>query len=436
MLGYLAALGLLLTLAIAASAAEPFVADFTKAVPGGLPVVKPWRTIDLDLQYAGQWVVLEDVDADGEVEVVSARNVNVGDVHFTSAVVVHRLDGSVLWRWGGKDLGRNTLHHDVACQVQDWDGDGKPEVVVCANGELISLAGADGAVLRRCPLPKEATDCLVFANLTGGARPTDVLVKTRYGQIWAFDRNWRQLWTINNPGGYKTAHQPLPLDIDGDGRDEVMAGYSMLNPDGTVRWTVASETIKLSGGHLDCCRPLARGEKPEDWRLVLTACGANGLIITDGNGKTVWEVPGHHFESLDIGKVRSDVPGMQIVVDDGHHPTGRGPIYLYDEGGELLGTWLVPYARFHTILDWNGDGVCEVILPDPRLICDGTGRALARLDVPDQGNRLIRTGDFTGDGVCDIAITTPTRVFIFCNPSPLGAAEPTPLGSGLNATLY
>jgi hypothetical protein len=261
MLDALVGLGLLLLIAVSASAAEPFMYDFTKSIPTDIPTLKPWRTVPIDQTYGGDWVVLGDVNNDGEVEVVSARNVNVGDVHFTSAVVVERLDGSVLWHWGGKDLGRSGLHHDVACQIHDWDGDGKPEVVVCADGELISLAGADGSVLRRCPLPPEATDCLVFANLSGGDRPTDVLVKTRYTQIWAFNRDWKQLWTVKSPGGYKTSHQPYPIDIDGDGRDEVMAGFALLNPDGSVRWTVASDTIKLSNGHLDCIRPVVRGAK-------------------------------------------------------------------------------------------------------------------------------------------------------------------------------
>ena len=40
------------------------------------------------------------------------------------------------------------------------------------------------------------------------------------------------LWTVENPGGYRTAHQPFPLDIDGDGREEIMAGYALLDPDG------------------------------------------------------------------------------------------------------------------------------------------------------------------------------------------------------------
>ena len=41
-------------------------------------------------------------------------------------------------------------------------------------------------------------DCLVFADLSVQSRATDVLVKTRYRQIWAFDRERKQLRTVKN----------------------------------------------------------------------------------------------------------------------------------------------------------------------------------------------------------------------------------------------
>ncbi|MCU0874531.1 MAG: hypothetical protein MUE50_19520 [Pirellulaceae bacterium] len=197
-----------------------------------VPLVQPWRQFALDPEYSGAWVVAGDLDGDGAVETVSARNVDRNDVHYTSAAVAQRLDGSVLWRWGDPAVGRKKLHHDVACQIYDWDGDGCPEVVLCTEGFLVELDGATGRERRRFPLPKDASDCLVFANLSGGPRATDVLVKTRYTQIWAFHRDGRQLWTIEKPGGYLTAHQPVPIDLDGDGRDEIAAGYAMLNADG------------------------------------------------------------------------------------------------------------------------------------------------------------------------------------------------------------
>ena len=195
-------------------------------------------------------------------EIVSAENFNREDTHYTSAVAAHRLDGSVLWHWGNPDAGRKTWHHDVACQIHDWDGDGKNEVVVCDQRDIVELDGATGAEKRRIPIAEGATDCLVFCDLAGRGRPEEVLVKDRYHQIWAYDHDWNELWTVRDPGGYRTAHQPRPIDLDGDGKDEIMAGYALLNSDGTVRWVYRS-SVDLSKGHLDCCRVVRQGKTPK-----------------------------------------------------------------------------------------------------------------------------------------------------------------------------
>jgi len=182
------------------------------------PLIQPWKVVSLDREYGGHWVVAGDLDADGEVEIVSAENFNEKDVHYTSAVAAQKLDGTVLWRWGDPAIGRKVWHHDVACQIHDWDGDGKNDVVICTKGYLVELDGVTGKERRRLPIPDEATDCLVFCNLSGNDRPTDVLVKNRYHEIWAYSREGDLLWTVRNPGGYRTAHQPRPMDLDGDGR--------------------------------------------------------------------------------------------------------------------------------------------------------------------------------------------------------------------------
>ena len=215
--------------------------------------VQPWRTIQLDPLYRGAWIVAGDLDGDGQAEIVSARNHDQDDVHYTSSVVVHRLDGSVLWRWGQAEAGRNPLHHDVAAQVYDWDGDGTNEVIVAADGAVVEIDGKTGQEKRRLAIPANASDCLVFCNLCGGQRPTDVLVKTRYTQIWAFDREGKQLWTVDMPGGQRTAHQPRPIDIDGDGRDEIVAGYAVLNSDGSVRWALDDRDPALVSGKRPVC---------------------------------------------------------------------------------------------------------------------------------------------------------------------------------------
>ncbi|MFM8414302.1 MAG: hypothetical protein ACKOCX_06215 [Planctomycetota bacterium] len=406
-------------------------------------LVQPWRRVTLDREYGGAWVVAGDLDGDGAVEIVSARNVSRNDVHFTSSAVAQRLDGSVLWRWGNPTIGRRNLHHDVACQIYDWDGDGRNDVVLLTEGFLVELDGATGREKRRLPIPEGATDCLVFANLSGAPRPTDVLIKTRYTHIWALDQSGRRLWTVDHPGGYRTAHQPVPIDIDGDGRDEIVAGYAMLNADGSTRWVYRSDNIPLANGHCDCCRVLRAGTTPEQFRLAMTFCGANAIAVMDGNGRTIWEVTGEHFESVDIGRMRADSPDLQLAVDIDHQPWGSGKLWVLSEEGRVETKITVDYARHHALVDWTGDGVSEIVIAQPRTLYDGGGRPLATfaMDPRDDtlgGGRLVQTGDFTADGVPDVLLTTNamTEVLIYRNEHGRRPTPPAPLGTEVNFSLY
>ncbi len=399
------------------------------------PVIEPWRAVPLDTEYGGLWVVTGDIDNDGEVEIVSAQNVNVGDVHYTSAVVAQELDGTVKWRWGNPAAGRRNWHHDVACQIYDWDGDTWNEVILLTKGALVELDGASGRELRRIPVPDDATDCIVFCNVSGRLRPTDVIVKNRYEQMWVYNYGGTLLWTVKNPGGYRTAHQPRPYDLDGDGKDEIMAGYSMLNSDGSVRWTLTSTGVDLAKGHLDCCRAVTRGKTPSEWSFVMTYCGAGAMAYVDGTGRTIWEKTGLHFESLDVGRVVPDVPELQVLVDIDHVPQGESPVRLYDSNGRWLGQIVSGYCRHHALLDWTGDGCEEIILADARGVFDGTGKRIATLRCDGKGIAL-QKGDMDGDGVPDIGIVTDTGFFIFRNTGGVRPEKAPPLGCGVNYTLY
>ena len=426
--------------------ALPFVGSLPQAAAAEVtnpPAIQPWRRLMLDPEFSGAWVVAGDLDDDGQVEIVSARNVDQNDVHYTSAVVAQRLDGSVLWRWGDPKIGRKKLHHDVACQIYDWDGDGKNEVVLCGDGFVFELEGATGREKRRLPLPKDAGDCLVFANLSGNSRSTDVLVKTRSTQIWAYDRNWQPLWTVENPGGYRTAHQPVAVDLDGDGRDEIMAGFAMLNANGSTRWVFKSQKVDQSRGHCDSFRLVRSGRKPEDFRFVITMCGANGIALLEGNGRPLWEVGGEHFESVDVGRISADSEGRQMAVDIDHRPWGDGPVWVFDERGQIKTKIITDYSRHHGLLDWTGDGLDEIVVAQSRSLYDGHGRIVATLamdgkDDTEGEERLALTGDFTGDGVPDVLLTTRamTHVYIYKNERGKRPNPPAPLGTGVNFTLY
>ena len=191
-----------------------------------VPLITPWKIVVLDPEYAGQWMVAADVDADGEVEIVSAENVNEGDVHYTSTAVAQKLDGSVLWQWGDPDVGRKNWHHDVACQVHDWNGDGRNVVVLFTKGFIVELDGATGRELRRIPIAEDATDCLLFCNLSGGDNSTDILVDIDhrpYGKspIWVLDEEGGLLGQMVTD--YSRHH--CLLDWTGDGVDEILVAH-------------------------------------------------------------------------------------------------------------------------------------------------------------------------------------------------------------------
>ena len=401
----------------------------------GIPQIAPWKTVHIDPAYGGQWCVTGDLDGDGVPEIVSAKNKHGNGIHYTTSAVAHRLDGTVLWKWGNPNEGHAYNGYDVALQIYDWDGDGTQEVVLLTKGALVELDGASGKEKRRFPIPDRATDCLVFVNLSGGERAEEVIVKDRYRRLWAYDHDGNQLWGGEwKPGGFPTAHQPRPIDLDGDGKDEIMAGYAMLNSDGTVRWTYRSKVMDQSHGHLDCCRVMRRGKTPEEYRLILTCCGDDNIACVDGNGKILWERPGYHFESVQLGKIFPDLPGPHLLVDIAHQPRGKNPLWVMDSQGTLLGRVILASSRIHDLVDWTGDGLDEIIVSADRGIIDYRGQRIATFDTPSRGGALLM-GDMTGDGISDVTIITaePLAAHIFHNTH---GSTPGELGCGVNFTLY
>ena len=414
----------------------PFGVDVRGLPSNEPPMVNLWRKVLLDAEYGGKFVIAGDVDGDREVEIVAAKNVNVTDDHYTSAVSVQNLDGSILWRWGNPNIGRRNLHHDVACQIHDLDADGKPEVIVAADKEVVILEGATGKVKSRFPIPKHASDCVTFADLKGAGHRGEILVKTRYTQIWAYTADGKLLWTVKEPGGYRTAHQPYPVDLDGDGREEILAGYAALNPNGSVRWVFELDRSKRNGGHADCWRVIHLAKDPKDTRLVMTMCGGNALVMTDGAGGIIWKQTGRHYESVDAGEIRPDVPGKELVVDVDHLRVPEKPLCLFSQDGNLLGRYLTDYTRHHALLDWNADGIQEIGSALTRRLFDGNGNRVVTFAIPqDEEAYDIQGGDFTGDGNDDAFVITlrgeDVFAYIFTRKSPPPISERvTPTGSG------
>jgi hypothetical protein len=231
----------------------------------------------------------------------------------------------------------------------------------------------------------------------------------------------------------------VPIDIDGDGRDEIQAGFAMLNTDGTLRWVFQSHHVDLRRGHLDCMRVLRAGKTPADFRLALTCCGALNLAVVDGCGKPIWELSGQHFEAINVGKIRADVPGLQIAVDIDHRPAGQGPLWVVDENGRRLAEVVTSTSRHHVLVDWTGNGALAILIAGGRGLFDGHGRRIATLSMnPGDSPGIGMVADMDGDGVPDVLLTnsSASAVYIYRNEKGRRPTQPVPLGTGVNFTLY
>lgn len=422
-------------------AAEPFSCDTAKAAG---PLVMPWRAFEPEPAFHGQWLVAGDLDGDGVADIVTARHENQS----VTALGAWKLDGSSLWKHGTPGAGIQGLWCDVPVQIYDLDGDGKNEVYLSRKGFLVVLAGASGQVIQQWPLPAglEVADCIVFANLRGLPRARDILIKDRYHHLWAYTDQWQPLWDWA-PQRFMTCHHPTCVDVDRDGKDEVLAGYSLLDHDGRELWSVKSAKLNLGRGHLDCSEVLAVGQRPADFRFLLTYCGDEGLALLDGAGQTLWEQTGRHFESVDAGKIRADLPGRQVVVDIDHRPFGQGLVWLLDDRGVLLGEYTCGYGRHHRLLDFNGDGLAEILIGNAAKLFDGQGRCLAHFGPADafgaealpqpqnDPGPFAAVGDLDGDRRPEVILHTTKRIQVYRCPqaAPHGAG---PVGTGANFTLY
>jgi len=397
----------------------------------------PDAIVKLDLDYGGDWIVAGDLDGDGVAELVSARNHLHHDDHYTASVSAQKLDGTILWLWGDPAFSRRSRSYDVACQIHDWNGDGRNEVILATKGWLVELEGSTGRELRRFPIPRHASDMLMFADLRGSGRPTDVMVKDRYHKLHAFNMLGQPLFSVRDPGGFMLAHRPLALDLDGDGREEILAGFAMLNPDGAIRWTYRSSRVKLwFGGHQDsaCVYRLDQAH-PENTRLLITFCDGSGMAMLDGNGRCIWELGGRHFATVAVGRLLPGVESRQIIVDLGHlQRNAPGEVWILDEAGTLLATLRGGDRAFP--IDWNGDGIDELVFAPPPAVGEA-GEKLSLFAMAPDFYRF-RAGDLYGRGVLDAMMIGGGRLALYSNQGArlTGSDRPCSPGTCLNTSSY
>ena len=397
------------------------------------PKMKLWKKIDLKNFGTSRQIRFGHLTGTDEWYVVLAqmqKRVSRDAYGFIRCLTAIDLEGNVLWQLGEpsdktEELGK--VSADMAFQVYDIDGDGRDEVIVGWDFEIRILDGRTGTIKKSAKTPfsddddadligvpyqtyafeRINPDGIRICNFRGKERPADILIKDRYCRIYALDEDLNVMWKFKSPTN--TGHCPLPIDIDGDGKDELLVGYKLLDSDGQMLWS-----YPISEDHTD---EIVAGKwmPGEDEGHFACVSGTEGFFIGDFYGNIVARDMIGHAQRVSIANYCPEREGREIVVTNfwGH----QGVIFLYDCYGNQI--WEMENEMNGNILapvNWDGDGT-ELILTNADAKKGGllNGKGVRAVEFPDDGHPVLccESLDLTGDERDELVVWDYHSMYIY-----------------------
>ena len=390
---------------------------------GANPKMVLWKKIPLRNFGVGRNLRFGDLNGDGKIDILVAQQKRHGPADGHSEVgclTALTTDGEILWQNGTPDSWNYLLTNDVGVQIHDLDGDGKNEVVYCRDCEIVVADGATGKTKYKAPTPENPPDVLrerdrwprilgdsiAFADFRGIGRKGDLIVKDRYKHVWAYDEKLQPLWNR----ALNTGHYPFPFDVDGDGKDELACGYSLLGPDGKVLWTNEKSLEEHADGV--AIASLKEGEPP---RLICAASDEGLLFINPRDGKIEQHHQIGHAQNVSIADYRPDLPGLEVVTIN--FWGNQGIVHFFDADGKLYhdfepaqhGSMMLP-------VNWTGSaGEFWALSPNPTEggLFDGWGKRVVRFPADGHPEQCTAVLDLTGDCRDEIVVWDPWELWIY-----------------------
>jgi hypothetical protein len=340
--------------------------------------------------YRSAFVKLGDLDNDGQPEILLTQAIAPGEnqekVTLTCLTALD-LQGRVLWQWGKPNPTNTYFGCDLGVQIYDQDGDGTNEVFFIEDPRyvLTILNGQTGKVKKQVQLQGLAgLNALVFVDFAGAGRPEDLLVKNVYTAAWAYDKNYKLLWSKTN---INTGHYPMNYDFDGDGKDELQLGYSLYDAKGKELWHRPELTR-----HNDA---VDIADMDGDGKAEIGIATSGDAVLLNADGKILFRKKMGHCQHALIGKFRADLPGKQVAFLDRYdvYKTNkderRSGISMFTISGERLckTTGDIWVAGIMKVDNWTGNPDENFVFVysrgfEPPTMLDGYGREVARFPFP------------------------------------------------------
>ncbi|KAK1633349.1 hypothetical protein BDP81DRAFT_483372 [Colletotrichum phormii] len=366
--------------------------------------VEPVVRVPIHSGGAVKFVWVGDLDGDGEWDYVLDRQTS------PQTIEAYTSNGTFLWEvnLGPNSENQNNIEpgsstidvgHWDGVTVFDFDSDGRAEVAIrIANGVVFGdgntfddgdtdnhqsmaiLDGLTGALRASAPVPTDYINdgplaARLGAGFLDGETPHLVAyMKNRIGSgdfnlmyvTWTFDgTSLKQKWKWNcGDKNFPDGHNTRIIDLDGNGKDEVLEIGFALNGDGTERYTLGDQGI-IHGDrfHLAKIDPdraglQGYGVQQRNPNLIYEYYydGSSGEIIwkhvgdnvTDvargmiddidptHPGMEVWSFSGvYNAKENELTDASNSLPRILRVGDFGGVTTGRYPNFI----GDILGDW-------------------------------------------------------------------------------------------------
>jgi len=351
------------------------------------------------LPVAIDGVKFGDLDGDGKTDLVVLTP--------TYSTYAFDHEGKELWHYEAPSAGASLRSQfEAPGSVWDFDQDGKAEVVawrMIDGKEYLTMAdGATGAIKHQVAWPTPPLPHVYNNFRTAIARlhpgyPDSLIVYTDSGgtvSVNAYGPALDLLWTYSHPRlkDYH-GHYIYPVDLDGDGIDEIYVSHVMLDAHGHERWN-NYDLFPDNHDHVDSARFL---DLHGDGKLsLITGQSDVGTVMYDAvTGKLLWQRFANHNQKIEGGNYRADVAGPVIVASSRFYTGGLGALLRwYDPTGNRIDIWPhnpIPGNPNFVKGDFRGDGKPQLFWQRFRIEPDGTGT----MAFPDE---VFHMFDFMGTG--------------------------------------
>lgn len=295
------------------------------------------------------------------------------------------LDGEPVWR--GFDA---PLRRYWPAPAENRDG---CNLIGFTDTEIQLLEGSTGNILRRRPFSSlpDAPRKMSFlpsvrADLSGCGKARDFLFTAGPNdpRIWALNADLEDIWLFHAPSGMGHDHHVCACDVDGDGREEVFAGGSLIDAKGKELWRQEEwlkQRLAPNAGHVDSAQMGFFGADADVPYLHLQGSSGGYLVADARDGSTVANHPQGHVQGGCAARLVPGETGMQIAASCRHGNYGLLAIYSGD--GRLLSRFQPDYRTDSPAsVNWNASGTELLLLAhDPRraALFDWKGRPVVPL---------------------------------------------------------